>query len=533
MWGNFDAEESNGILNASEAKYRALFDQMSEGFAFHEIIYDSKNRPVDYRIIDVNPAFERHVGISASKAKGNLATYVYGSTSAPFINIYNEVAETGENQLFQVYFEPLDRQFEISVFSPRRGYFAAVFSDITERKLVADSQTFLLKCGLPSTGEDYFLSMARYLAQTLRMEYICIDRLEGDGLTAQTVAVYNEGKFESNVRYALKDTPCGRVVSDRVCCYLQGVQSLFPLDEALHELNAESYYGTTLWDSKGKPIGLIAIIGHRPMTDSNRAETLLKLIAPHAAAELERRQAEQELKTSKLQLHELNATKDKFFSIIAHDLKSPFNTIVGFSDLLLEQIRSNEYEEIEKYAEIILQSSYRAMDLLSNLLEWSRAQTGRLQFNPLQTNLYLLIRDAVDLLNETAQQKSITIQIKASKVLLGFADVGMIKSVLRNLLSNAIKFTYNGGVIEIVAEEKQNEIVVFVRDNGIGIRENEISKLFKIDETYSSPGTNSEKGTGLGLILSKGFIEKHAGKIWVESDHGKGSTFYFSIPSKA
>ncbi len=529
MWGEIEQVQSIEFLNESIAKYRAIFDQMSEGFAFHEVIYNSENIVVDYRIIDINPAFERHVGVSKAIAKGGLATHVYGITPAPYIDIYVEVAETGVNKLFQSYFQPSNRHFEISVFSPQKGFFATVFSDVTERKLIAGTQEFLLKCGLPSTGEDYFKSMARYLAETLRMDTICIDRLEGDGF-AYPIAVFSDGKFVPNVKYALKDTPCGKVIEANVCCYQRRVQQLFPLDEALHELDAESYYGTTLWDSKGIPIGLIAVIGHKPMEDPTRAETLFKLIAPHAAGEMERRKAEQELHESKVQLHELIATKDKFFSIIAHDLRSPFNTIMGFSDLLVDQVKEKDYDGIERYAEIIQESSNSAMDLLVNLLEWSRIQTGRLIFNPVYTNIAVLLNETIYLLNETAKQKSIAIRIDSPEGLSGMVDVSMIKSVLRNLVSNAIKFTRLGGRIDIVAKQEQKGILMFVKDNGVGIAENGIGKLFRIDETYSSPGTNNERGTGLGLILCRDFIEKHHGKIWVESEIGKGSTFYFSLP---
>ncbi|HEY3445186.1 MAG TPA: hypothetical protein VGK67_02435 [Myxococcales bacterium] len=140
-------------------------------------------------------------------------------------------------------------------------------SDIAERKRAEDAQVFLLQCGLPQTGEDFFISLARYLAETLGMGYICIDRLEGDALTAQTVAVYNRGQTEPNVRYALKDTPCGAVVGKRICCFPRGVRQLFPYDKALQDMGAESYFGTTLLDSKGRPIGLIALIGYSALEE--------------------------------------------------------------------------------------------------------------------------------------------------------------------------------------------------------------------------------------------------------------------------
>ena len=170
--------------------------------------------------------------------------------------------------------------------------------DITERKLLDDTRAFLVQCGYPGSGEDFFNSLARYLAEHLDMSYVCIDTLDGDGLTARTVAIYNDGKFETNVTYALKDTPCGDVVGKTICCFQQEVCRLFPRDAALRDLNAESYVGTTLWSSDHTPIGLIAVIGQKPLKDPALAEALLKLVAVRAAGEMERRRAEDALKES-------------------------------------------------------------------------------------------------------------------------------------------------------------------------------------------------------------------------------------------
>ena len=173
--------------------------------------------------------------------------------------------------------------------------YMASFVDITERKQIEETQMFLLHSGYSGRGENFFQSLARHLAQTLGMEFVCIDRLESDRLSAQTLAVLSDGRFEDNVSYTLKDTPCGQVVGKAVCCFPKGVRRLFPKDEVLQELLAESYAGTTLWDSKGQPIGLIAVIGRRPREDMRIAEMILKLVAVRAAGELERAQAEEAL----------------------------------------------------------------------------------------------------------------------------------------------------------------------------------------------------------------------------------------------
>jgi len=230
------------------------------------------------------------------------------------------------------------------------------------------------------------------------------------------------------------------------------------------------------------------------------------------------------------ELLKLNFEKDKFFSIIAHDLRSPFNAIIGYSDLLLEQVLNKDIEGIDEYAQIILKSSQSAMDLLMNLMEWSRSQTGRIEFNPEYFEIVAFIKKNTQMYIDIAGQKSITIKYNLPQNLTVFADRNMINTIFRNLITNAIKFTMPGGEVNISAKEKQNEIIFSVSDTGVGIPQNRIDKLFRIDQSYSTAGTNKEEGTGLGLILCKEFIEKHNGKIWVESLVGVGTTFNFSLP---
>lgn len=244
----------------------------------------------------------------------------------------------------------------------------------------------------------------------------------------------------------------------------------------------------------------------------------------------DRKETEKIIHENETRLRELNATKDKFFSIIAHDLKNPFNSIIGFSNILAEQVRELDLCEIEEYAGIIQRSSKRAMELLTNLLEWSRLQTGRLEFNPQNIDLIVLIEHEIDLLSDTASLKSITISKKTPKNVKAIADKFMIETVLRNLISNAIKFSHRGGEITVSVVQKINELEIAVADKGVGIKSESIVKLFRIEESYSTAGTQNEKGTGLGLILCREFIEKHKGRIWVESEIEKGSTFRFSIP---
>ena len=243
------------------------------------------------------------------------------------------------------------------------------------------------------------------------------------------------------------------------------------------------------------------------------------------------KKVEESLKASEAHLRELNATKDKFFSIIAHDLKSPFNAIHGFGNLLVNAIKEKNDEEIEKYAGIMLDSSQRAMDLLLNLLEWSRSQTGAMDLNPESIDLLSLIHQVTEMSNYTAQQKLITIYTELPDKAMAVADWEMMNAILRNLISNAIKFTHPGGEIVVSVEQKEKDWKISVTDNGVGIKKDVLDKLFHIDTRHKTTGTQNEVGTGLGLLLCKEFVQKHGGRIWAESEPGKGSKFSFTIPT--
>lgn len=230
-------------------------------------------------------------------------------------------------------------------------------------------------------------------------------------------------------------------------------------------------------------------------------------------------------------LFESNAEKDKFFSIIAHDLKNPFNSVLGFSELIIDQLKVKNYDAIDTYAKFIHQSTNSALDLLMNLMEWTRAHTGRMEFNPKSIELNGFINETENLFAGTLQQKNISLKHNLPENTVIYADENMIRTILRNLISNAIKFTHSGGLIILDVLQNQHECLISVKDNGVGIPRESLYTLFRIDQNKSTKGTQNESGTGLGLILCKELIEKHNGKIWAESEPGKGSTFYFSVPN--
>jgi len=236
------------------------------------------------------------------------------------------------------------------------------------------------------------------------------------------------------------------------------------------------------------------------------------------------------VKKAELELKELNASKDKFFSIIAHDLKNPFNSIIGFSEMLTDEIGSGDQSAMENYARMINDSAVQTLRLLENLLEWANSQTGKIGFNPVQVNLSTLFREEFSVLKDIAAGKNIKLSSSFPENLIVVADRNMIKTILRNLISNAIKFTHKGGNVEVIVRIDQEKVEFSVSDNGVGMNKENLAKLFRIDSNLSTRGTQNEKGTGLGLFLCKEFVEQHGGNIWAESEQGKGSTFSFTIP---
>jgi signal transduction histidine kinase len=240
--------------------------------------------------------------------------------------------------------------------------------------------------------------------------------------------------------------------------------------------------------------------------------------------------ANAQLRISETQLRELNATKDKFFNIVEHDLKNPFTSLLGATEVLTQNIETMDREKIRRLAQILNDSSKSGYAILLNLLDWSRSQTGLIKINPQLLNLKKVLNDNITDLHLSSHDKEITIQAEMLDDLKIVVDKNMINTILRNLLSNAIKFTPRGGRVNIRCEANEEKFTLIVKDNGIGIPPEYIDKLFRIDSKYSRPGTEKEVGTGLGLKLCREFVEKLGGTIWVVSTENIGSEFCFSLP---
>lgn len=239
------------------------------------------------------------------------------------------------------------------------------------------------------------------------------------------------------------------------------------------------------------------------------------------------------LKQQTNELKEINATKDKFFSIISHDLKNPFYGILSIGKILLEKIKTKNIKETENYAELMFQSAKHAYQLIENLFEWSQSQIGQINYNPEEINIKDIIEETIALFQGDLERKKIEFSQEVPKDSKVYADRNMLRVILRNLISNAIKFTENEGCIKVTFNQKDKLGEITISDNGNGIPIEDQQKLFKLNENYSTPDTEQKTGSGLGLILCNEFITKNKGHIYVKSEPGEGSEFSFTLPNSS
>ena len=502
-----EREKVAKLLQENEEKYRILFNNSPDSYFLYS----------DRHIIDCNEAAERMMRCKKSQiiglSPGELSpkTQPDGSLSEEKVKLMFELAFQNKKHTFEWVhrrFDQTDIYVEISlayIIIDNKPNLFSIWRDITERK---KSELAL---------QESERSKSVLLSSLPGMAYRCLyDRdwtmlfvsdqcyeLTGyhkEELLGNKAKSYNEIILPKHRKYVWDKWAEGVKKHETV-------RIEYELVTANNKIKWVWEQGLPIYDSEGNVEALEGFIVD--ISDRKRAEA--------------------EIKGKNIELSKVNAEKDKFFSIIAHDLRSPFNSFLGLTQILSDEHNNLSPEEISNFIESMKSSATNLYSLLENLLEWSTIKQGRLPFSPENLNLKSVINKGIQPLLEVAKTKKVSIIVPSENYPI-VADEHMLTSVIRNLVTNALKFTPEGGKITISTRKKKWDTEIQIADTGIGMSQKIKSSLFKIDRQIKRKGTNGEPSSGLGLILSKEFIECHRGKIWVSSKENEGTTFFLSIP---
>lgn len=290
------------------------------------------------------------------------------------------------------------------------------------------------------------------------------------------------------------------------------------------------YAGVPLRNAEGQAVAVLCVFDSQAKQLSAFQIHSLKVLGRQLMAQMELHKTVRQLQQFSSTLQQLNQSKDRFFSIIAHDLRAAFHGILAFADVLDTEFEDLEPDNIKQIANYLNLSSQATYKLLENLLSWARVENGSMPFKPEIIDLERLIDSSVTALSLSAAQKNIGLEFDTPRDLTLMGDVNMLQSLLHNLISNAIKFTHTQGKVQVRTTLKQGEVQIVVQDSGTGMNAEQVSQLFALEHSRSVKGTAGEKGTGLGLLLCKQFVEQHGGRIEVQSELGKGSCFTVYLP---
>lgn len=395
--------------------------------------------------------------------------------------------------------------------------------DISDRRAIEDAQLFLLRSE-HEPGEDFFQALARYLAESLRMDYVCIDRLVEGNLSAETVAIWFDGSFEPNVSYTLKDTPCGDVVGQTVCCFPEGVRHRFPKDAVLQEMKAESYVGTTLWSSQGEPIGLIAVIGRRQLDNPRLAQTLLKLVGMRAAAELEHRQAEAERRRLEERMNLAHRLESLGYLAagISHNLNNVLGVILSLASAREEL--ATDGKEREAF-QVITRACERGRGVLDSLLRFAQPQLE----TPAPLELNELLGGLRRLLDHTTPMRVSVVEAFAPEPAWIKGDAGSMGHVFMNLCVNSLNAMPDGGTLTLRTVLEPGWVEVEVRDTGRGMVPEVLAHA--LEPFYTTRAGN--EGAGLGLSMAYGTVKAHGGTLSIASRSGEGTSVTMRFPRLA
>lgn len=526
-------------IKKSEDQYHSLYSSMSEGLAIHDVIYNSKKEAVDYKVIDVNPAYEKITGFQRDDVIGKLASEIYGEGTPPYLDCYAHIAEEGGSKQFETYFEPMGKHFLISITSPDKGKFVTVFEDISERK--KDEEILQQQADIIELSHDAIIvaklnggiemwnqgAIKLYGYSKSEAQGKSVHKLIHSQFPVPWKEVEDEiqkgGIWEGEVKH---QTKAGKevIVFSRIQIIERedGSHILLETNRDITEHKKEEIFKQSLLENEQQLTEELQTANEELRDTSHELQTTNELLKRQMTREA---RAKMELEKLSRELLRSNKELEQFAYIASHDLQEPLRMVSSFTQLLASRYKDKLDEDADDYIGFIVDGSKRMKLLIDDLLAFSRLNTRAKEFECF--NGEKLLDEVILNLKKSIDDNRAVITHDPLPDMKG--DSSQIKQLLQNLLSNAIKFrTDDPPEIHISVQELEEDYKIGIHDNGIGIDSEYQKKIFDI---FRRLHTREEyPGTGIGLSICKRIVERHGGKIWVESEKGKGSAFYFTIP---